>query len=158
VAFSERDGKSGALSESVLAVHELGRVCCDHFSTRKPLFIFEPYLGRYSSQRNQPMKIRRLIAAITVSAGLMLGPAALAQEETPVDMKDVPSPAQTAIKEKAGSDQILRVAKETRKGKECYDAVVNRNGKEMAIRVDSDGKFLGTHSEKTQKKAKNEKY
>jgi hypothetical protein len=40
------------------------------------------------------MKITRLIAAITVSAGLMLGPAALAQEETPVEMKDVPSPAQ----------------------------------------------------------------
>jgi hypothetical protein len=93
------------------------------------------------------MKITRLIAAITISAGLMLGPAALAQEETPVDMKDVPSPAQTTIKEKAGNDQILRVAKETRKGKECYDAVVNRNGKEMAIRVAADGKFLGSHSE-----------
>ena len=98
------------------------------------------------------MKITRLITAITVSAGLMLGPAVLAQEETPVDMKDLPSPAQTTIKEKAGSDQILRVAKETRKGKECYDAVVNRNGKEMAIRIDTDGKFIGTHPEKGQKK------
>ena len=76
------------------------------------------------------MKITRLIAAITVSAALMLGPAVLAQEETPVDMKDLPSPAQTTIKEKAGSDQILRVAKETRKGGGMlYDAVVNRNGK-----------------------------
>ena len=91
------------------------------------------------------MKTKRLIAAITVSAGLILGPAALAQEETPVDMKDLPSPAQTTIKEKAGNDQILRVAKETRKGKECYDAVVNKNGKEVAIRVDSNGKFMGTH-------------
>jgi hypothetical protein len=104
------------------------------------------------------MKITRLIVAITISAGLVLGPAALAQEETPVDMKDVPSPAQTTIKEKAGSDQILRIAKDTRKGKECYDAVVNRNGKETAIRVDADGKFLGTHPEKAEKKAKSEKY
>ena len=104
------------------------------------------------------MKITRLITAITVSAGLMLGPAVLAQEETPVDMKDLPSPAQTIIKEKAGSDQILRVAKETRKGKECYDAVVNRNGKETAIRVDSNGKFMGTHPEKGQQKEKTEKY
>src|SRR4030095_7917019 len=101
------------------------------------------------------MKITKLIAAITVSAGLMLGPAALAQEETPVDMKDLPSQAQATIKEKVGSDQIVRIAKETRKGKECYDAVVNRNGKETAIRVDADGKFLGTHPEK---KAKSEKY
>jgi hypothetical protein len=104
------------------------------------------------------MKITRIIAAITVSAGLMLGPAALAQEETPVDMKDVPSPAQTTIKEKAGSDQILRIAKETRKGKECYDAVVNKNGKEMAIRVDAEGKFLGTHPEKAEKKEKSKSY
>ena len=104
------------------------------------------------------MKITRLIAAITVSTGLLLGPAAFAQVETPVDMKDVPSPAQTAIKEKVGNDQIVRIAKETRKGKECYDAVVTRNGKEMAIRVDADGKFLGTHPEKAEKKEKTEKY
>jgi hypothetical protein len=104
------------------------------------------------------MKITELIAAITVSAGLLLGPAAFGQEETPVDMKDLPSQAQTTIKEKAGSDQIVRVAKETRKGKECYDAVVNRNGKEVAIRVNSNGKFMGTHPEKGQQKEKAEKY
>jgi len=127
-------------------------------STRKPSLIFEPYLDRYSAKRNQPMKMTRLIAAITVGAGLMLGPAALAQEETPVDMKDLPSPAQTTIKEKVGNDQIVRIAKETRKGKECYDAVVNRNGKEMAIRVDGDGKFLGMHKEKAEQKEKTEKY
>jgi hypothetical protein len=104
------------------------------------------------------MKTTQLIAAITISASLALGLAVQAQEETPVDMKDVPSAAQTTIKEKAGNDQILRIAKETRKGKECYDAVVNRNGKEMAIRVDPNGKFLGTHPEKSQQKEKAEKY
>ena len=108
--------------------------------------------------KTKSMKTKRLIVAITVSAGLILGPAALAQEETPVDMKDLPSPAQTTIKEKAGSDQIVRVAKETRKGKECYDAVVNKNGKEMAIRVDSNGKFMGTHPEKAEQKAKTKAY
>src|SRR5438045_9001657 len=99
------------------------------------------------------MKTKRLIAAITVSAGLILGPAALAQEETPVDMKDLPSPAQTTIKEKAGSDQIVRVAKETRKGKECYDAVVNKNGKEVAIRVDPSVNLMATHLKKVERKA-----
>ena len=63
------------------------------------------------------MKITRLIAAITVSAGLMLGPAALAQEETPVDMKDLPSPAQTTIKEKAGNDQILQPQRRLARGR-----------------------------------------
>src|ERR1700757_4631565 len=104
------------------------------------------------------MKITRLITAIAVSASLTFGLAAQAQEETPVEMRDLPSQAQTTIKEKAGNDQILRIAKETRKGKECYDAVVNRNGKEMAIRVDSTGKFMGTHPEKAEPKAKTKGY
>ena len=104
------------------------------------------------------MKTLRVIAAITISASLMFGLTVQAQEETPVEMKDLPAEAQTTIKEKAGNDQILRIAKETRKGKECYDAVVNKNGKEMAIRVDSNGKFMSTHPEKAQTKAKSEKY
>jgi hypothetical protein len=104
------------------------------------------------------MKMGRSVTALTISAGLFVGLAAQGQEETPVDMKDLPSQAQTTIKEKAGNDQIVRVAKETRKGKECYDAVVNKNGKEVAIRVDSNGKFMGTHPEKAEKKEKTEKY
>src|SRR5262245_14893265 len=102
------------------------------------------------------MKIAKLVPAIVLSASL--GFAAQAPEETPVDMKDLPPEAQTTIKEKVGSDQILRIAKETRKGQECYDAVVNRNGKEMAIRVDTNGKFIGTHPEKGEQKEKAGKY
>ena len=95
---------------------------------------------------------------MAVGAGLVLGVAAQAQEETPVDMNTLPSAAQTTIKEKVGNDQILRVAKETRKGKECYDAVVERNGKETGIRVDPSGKFIGTHPEKGQPKPETGKY
>ena len=102
------------------------------------------------------MKIAKLVMVIALSAGL--GFAALAQDETPVEMKDLSPEAQTTIREKAGNDQILRIAKETRKGKECYDAVVNRDGKEMAIRVDTNGKFIGTHTEKGQQKEKAGKY
>jgi NADH dehydrogenase/NADH:ubiquinone oxidoreductase subunit G len=109
-----------------------------------------------NQSKETEMNIRKLVAAIVLSA--TLGFAAQAQDETPVEMKDLPSEAQTTIKEKAGNDQIVRIAKETRKGKECYDAIVNRNGKEMAIRVDANGKFMGTHPEKAQQKEKAEKY
>ena len=102
------------------------------------------------------MKITKLIPAIVISAGLTFGVVAQAIEETPVEMKDLPAAAQNTIKEKAGNDQILRIAKETRKGKECYEAVVNKNGKEAAIRVDAEGKFLGTHQEKAEHKTKSE--
>ena len=101
------------------------------------------------------MKIAKLVTIIALSASL--GFAAQAQEETPVDMKDLSPEAQTTIKEKAGSDQILRIAKETRKGKECYEAVVNKDGKETGILVDSSGKYLGTHDAKAEHKEKGEK-
>jgi hypothetical protein len=47
------------------------------------------------------MKIAKLVTAIVLSASL--GFAAQAQEETPVEIKDLPSEAQTTIKEKAGT-------------------------------------------------------
>ncbi len=91
-----------------------------------------------------------------MSVSLIFGVAAQAIEETPVEMKDLPAAAQSTIKEKAGNDQILRIQKENRKGKECYDAIVNKNGKETAIRVDANGKFIGTHQEKVEQKTKSE--
>ena len=93
------------------------------------------------------MKTRKLITAGIIGAGLTFAVVAQAREETQVEMKDVPEAAQTTIKEKAGNDQILRIEKETRKGKECYEAIVNKDGKETAIQVDSSGKYLGTHDE-----------
>jgi hypothetical protein len=103
------------------------------------------------------MKTRKLITAGIISAGLTFGVVAQAHEETQVEMKDVPEAAQTTIKDKAGNDQILRIEKETRKGKECYEAVVNKDGKETGILVDSSGKYLGTHNEKAEHKEKGEK-
>ena len=105
------------------------------------------------------MKTRNLITAGIISAGLTFGVVAqAAHEEAQVEMKDVPEAAQTIIREKAGNDQILRIEKETRKGKECYEAVVNKDGKETGILVDSSGKYLGTHDAKAEHKEKGEKH
>jgi hypothetical protein len=102
------------------------------------------------------MKTTKLATALVLSASLAF--AMEAQKETPVDMNGLPTEVQTTIKEKAGNDQVVRVAKETQNGKECYDAVVNRNGKEMGIRVDAQGKFIGTHPETAQQKENAGKY
>src|SRR5437763_16940596 len=110
-------------------------------------------------QRENNMKTRNLITAGIISAGLTFGVMAqAAHEETQVEMKDVPEAAQTTIKEKAGNDQILRIEKETRKGKELYAAIVSKDGKETAIQIDSRGKYLGTHDEKAEQKEKGEKH
>src|SRR5213595_1618483 len=104
------------------------------------------------------MKTQNLIAAGIISAALTFGVTAQAKhEETQVEMNDLPAAVQTTIKDKAGTDQILRIEKETRKGKECYEAVVNKDGKETGILVDSSGKYLGTHDEKAEKE-KGEKH
>src|SRR5207253_10728301 len=104
------------------------------------------------------MKTRNLIIAGIISAGLTFGVVAqAAHEETPVEMKDLPEAAQTTIKDKAGNDQILRIEKETRKDKECYEAIVSKDGKETAIQIDSKGKFIGTHDEKADQKEKRDK-
>jgi hypothetical protein len=102
------------------------------------------------------MKIAKSVTALLLSASL--GFATQVQQETPVDMKNLPAEAQTTIKEKAGNDEVVRVAKETQNGKECYDAVVNRNGKEIGIRVDANGKFIGTHPETAQQQETTDKY
>lgn len=105
------------------------------------------------------MKTRNLIAAGVIGAGLTFSALAqAAHEESQVEMKDVPEAAQTTMKEKAGNDQILRIEKETRKGKQCYEAIVSKDGKETAILVDSKGKYLGTHDEKTEHNEKGEKH
>ncbi len=104
------------------------------------------------------MKTTNLITAGIVGVGLMFGVVAQAHEETSVELKDLPAAAQSTIKDRAGDDQIIRIEKETRKGKECYEAIVSKEGKETAIQVDSNGKYLGTHDEKAEHKEKSEKH
>jgi NADH dehydrogenase/NADH:ubiquinone oxidoreductase subunit G len=118
-------------------------------------------IGSNHRQTRITMKTQNLIAAGIISAGLTFGVTAQAHhEETQVEMKDLPAAVQTTIKDKAGNDQILRIEKETRKGKECYEAIVNKDGKETAIQIDASGKYLGTHDEKAehQKAEKAEKH
>jgi hypothetical protein len=93
------------------------------------------------------MNITRLITVTAISASLVFGLAAQAQDETPVEMKDLPTPAQNTIKQKVGDQQIIRIVRESENGKEFYDAVVNRDGKEVAYRVEPDGKFVIAHPE-----------
>jgi hypothetical protein len=76
------------------------------------------------------------------------------EEETTVNMSDLPTEVQKTIKEKAGSDEIVRIEKETEKGKEVYEAVVKTNGKEWGIQVDASGKYLGKHDESNEHKGK----
>src|SRR5438552_18183993 len=105
--------------------------------------------------------MKKSVAAISIAviAGLAC-PAVLSAEENEeaVQMKDLPAAAQTAIKAKAGSNEIVKVEKKTEEGKTVYEAVVNKNGKEWSIEVDANGKFLKQYKESEEKGEKGEKY
>ena len=72
-------------------------------------------------------------------------------------MTDLPAAVQTTIKDKAGSNEIMKVEKKTEDGKTVYEAVVNKNGKEWSIEVNANGKFLKQYEE-SKEKEKGEKY
>jgi len=111
------------------------------------------------SKEGKPMK--KIIAAISIAViGSLACPvfltAAEEKEET-VKMSDLPAAVQTTIKDKAGSNEIMKVEKKTEDGKTVYEAVVNKNGKEWSIEVNANGKFLKQYEE-SKEKEKGEKY
>jgi len=107
--------------------------------------------------------MKKTIAAISIAViGSLACPvfltAAEEKEET-VKMSDLPAVVQTTIKDKAGSNEIMKIEKKTEKGKTVYEAVVNKNGKEWSIEVNAKGKFLRQYEESKEKeKEKGEKY
>ena len=105
--------------------------------------------------------MKKTIASISIAviAGLAC-PAVFSAEENEeaVQMKDLPAAAQTTIKDKAGSNEIVKIEKKAEEGKTVYEAVVNKNGKEWSIEVDANGKFLKQYEESKEKEEKGEKY
>ncbi|SRR6266403_441393 len=106
------------------------------------------------------MKTTNLLVAAVVSAGLAFGVAAQAAEENEeiVKMSDLPAAVQTTIKDKAGSNELIKIEKKKEEGKTVYEAVVNKKGKEWSIEVDANGKFLKQYEESKEKEEKGEKY
>ena len=112
------------------------------------------------SQQDITMKTTHLIAAVVISAGLAVGATAWAgkPKETRVQLETLPHAVQKTIKAQAGKDKVLRVLRESANGKDVYEAIVNRNGKETAIQVDDTGHLLGTHDEAAEQGEKTKKH
>ncbi len=104
--------------------------------------------------------MKKTIAAISIAviAGLTC-PAVFSAEENEeaVQMKDLPTAVQTTIKDKAGSNEIVKIEKKTEEGKTVYEAVINKKGTEWSIEVDANGKFLKKYKESEEKGEKGEK-
>ena len=98
------------------------------------------------------MKIRVLIPALVVSAGLGLGVAVQAgekkHEEHSVTMADVPAAVQQAAETEAKGGRIVRWERE---GKN-YEAVIEKDGKHWGVEINAEGKVLSKHDESKEHK------
>jgi plastocyanin len=104
------------------------------------------------------MKTKNLIIAVAVSAALVLGVAAQAKEkeheEQAISSTDVPAAVQQAAKTEAKGGTIVRWEKEGAN----YEAVIDKNGKQVGVEMDANGKVLSKHNESKEHKEKGEKY
>jgi hypothetical protein len=102
--------------------------------------------------------IRVIAVATVVTLGAWAPLFADEENEQTVKMSDLPAAVQTTIKDKAGSNEIVKIEKKMEKGETIYEAVVNKKGKEWSIEVDANGKFLKQYQESKEKEEKGEKY
>ena len=105
--------------------------------------------------------MKYIVPIIAVATVLTLGAwtplSAEEEREQAVQMSDLPAAVQTTIKDKAGTNEIVKIEKKTEEGKTVYEAVVNRDGKQWSIEVNENGKFLKSYEEGKEKE-KGEKY
>jgi hypothetical protein len=103
------------------------------------------------------MKTTKLITAIAVSAGLAFGVAAQAgekkHEEQSISSTDVPAAVQQAAQAEAKGGTIVRWEKEGAN----FEAVIDKNGKQVGVQIDANGKVLSKHNE-AQEHKEGEKY
>jgi Protein of unknown function (DUF2874). len=104
------------------------------------------------------MKTKKLFTAAVVSAGLAVSVAAQGKEreheEQSISSSDVPAAVQQAAQTAAKGANIVRWEKEGAN----YEAVINKNGKEIGISIDPSGKVLGRHSEAKEHEGEGSKY
>jgi hypothetical protein len=99
--------------------------------------------------------MKHIVPVIAVATVLTLGAwtPAFAEEENEqtVKMSDLPAAVQTTIKDKAGSNEIIKIEKKTEEDKTVYEAVVNKKGEEWSIEVDANGNFHKQYKESEEK-------
>ncbi len=103
------------------------------------------------------MKTKNLIATAFISAGLAFGITAQAgekkHEEQSISSTDVPAAVQQAAQAEAKGGTIVRWEKEGAN----FEAVIDKNGKEVGVQIDANGKVLSKHNE-AQEHKEGEKY
>jgi plastocyanin len=104
------------------------------------------------------MKMKNLFTITAVSASLAFGVTTQAKEreheEQTINSSDVPAAVQQAAQAEAKGGTIVRWEKEGAN----FEAVIEKNGKQIGVEMDANGKVLSKHNEAKEHKEKGEKY
>jgi plastocyanin len=110
------------------------------------------------SQNLTDMKTKNLFTVAVICAGLAFGVTAQAKEEKheeqTISTADVPAAVQKAAQAEAKGGTIVRWEKEGAN----FEAVIDKNGKQIGVEMDANGKVLSKHNEANEHKEKGEKY
>ena len=102
--------------------------------------------------------MKNLFTVSAVSMGLVLGVSAQAKEreheEQTISSSDVPAAVQSAAQTQAQGGTIVRWEKEGAN----FEAVIDKNGRQIGVEIDANGKVLSKHSEAKEHKEKGAKY
>ncbi len=103
--------------------------------------------------------MKTIITSSVFAVGVALCmPFALAKEkeheEQTISQSDVPAAVQQAAESQAKGGKIVRWEKEGAN----YEAVIDKNGKQVGVEMDANGKVLSKHNESKEHKEKGEKY
>lgn len=121
--------------------------------------------GRQSVSNNtgtpivkKEMNAKNLITAAAVGVALSFGVTSQAKEEKheeqTINASDVPAAVQQAAQGEAKGGSILRWEKEGAN----YEAVIQKNGKEIGVEMDANGKVLSKHNEAKEHKKQRSTY
>ena len=103
------------------------------------------------------MKAKNLLTIAAVSAALSFSVMAQAKEEKheeqTINSADVPAAVQQAAQAEAKGGSIVRWEKEGVN----YEAVIKKNGKQIGLEMDANGKVLSKQNEAKEHKEKGEK-
>jgi plastocyanin len=104
------------------------------------------------------MKMKNLFTVGVVSASLALSVVAQAKEraheEQTINSSDVPAAVQQAAQAEAKGGTIVRWEKEGTN----FEAVIDKNGKQIGVEMDANGRVLSKHNEAKEHKEKGAKY
>lgn len=102
--------------------------------------------------------MKNLFTVAAVSASLVFGVAAQAKErkheEQTINSSDVPASVQQAAETHAKGGTIVRWEKEGAN----FEAVIEKNGKQIGVEMDAKGKVLSRHNEAKEHKERSARY